>query len=190
MNDWAINESGPLTKAEILGNAAIVRDYFAEDWSAEAVSALLANMEVESGINPARWENDNIGNLVGGFGLVQWTPATKLFDWIDEEHPGESYDNGNIQLARISYELENGLQYSPTKPFKETFQEWVMSEKPPGYLAAAFLCNYERAKNTGIGAQLSRAKLAEKWYTTITGNTPKRWIPPALIILMKRSDYN
>ena len=168
-------------------NAEIIKDYFdGEGQSINAISAIVGNMQAESGVNPGRWENDIVGNLAGGFGLVQWTPATKLRNWIDLEFGDGDYTNGDHQLARIIFELENGLQYSPAKGFNETFKEWSISNKKPGYLAAAFLCNYERAADTGWGAQIKRARIAEKWYQAFTGQNPGKWIPPGLICAMKK----
>ena len=187
MSNWVVNENGAIGSEGMSNNSDIIKDYFYDNgWTMNAIAAIVGNMQVESGINPGRWENDDIGNLSAGFGLVQWTPATKLRDWIDSEYGSEDYTNGDYQLERIIYELNNGLQYSPSKGFNETFSEWTISNKNPGYLAAAFLCNYERAANTGWGAQISRARIAEKWYQTFTGENPGKWIPPGLICAMKK----
>lgn len=187
MSSWVVNENGTIGSDGMSNNANIIKDYFYDNgWTMNAIAAIVGNMQVESGINPGRWENDDVGNLSGGFGLVQWTPATKLRDWIDLEFGDKDYTNGDRQLERIIFELQNGLQYSPAKGFKETFYEWSISNKKPGYLAAAFLCNYERAANTGWGAQISRARIAEKWYQTFTGENPGKWIPPGLICAMKK----
>lgn len=187
MSDWIVNERGQISSAGMANNAYIIRQFFTETgWTINSISAIVGNMQAESGINPGRWENDYVGNLSGGFGLVQWTPATKLRNWIDKTYGDEDYTNGDHQLDRIIFELENGLQYSPAKGFKETFSEWSVSNKKPGYLAAAFLCNYERAADTGWGAQIKRARIAEKWYQTFTGQDPGKWIPPGLICAMKK----
>lgn len=187
MSSWVVSESGAIGLEGMSNNAAIIRTYFTDyGWTINAIAAIVGNMQAESGVNPGRWENDNIGNLSGGFGLVQWTPATKLRNWIDLEFGDGDYTNGDHQLDRIIFELEDGLQYSPAKGFKETFSEWSTSNKKPGYLAAAFLCNYERAANTGWRAQIKRARIAEKWYETFTGENPGKWIPPGMICVMKK----
>lgn len=187
MSNWVVNESGAIGPAGMANNANIIKDYFQNSgWTINAIAAIVGNMQAESGINPARWENDDVGNLSGGFGLVQWTPATKIRKWILETYGAADYDNGDYQIARIIYELDNGLQYSPAKGFNESFSEWSTSNKKPGYLAAAFLCNYERAADTGWGAQIRRARIAESWYQTFTGQNPGKWIPPGLICAMKK----
>lgn len=187
MSDWVLNEYGVISRIGMENNASIIREFFSgKGWSINAISAILGNMERESGINPARWQNDDVNNLSGGFGLVQWTPATKIIDWIASVY-GDNYTNGDYQLERIQYELENGLQYAPTKDFKETFSEWAASNKNPGYLAAAFLCNYERAADTGWNAQMKRAKMARQWHIFLTGSDPGGWIPSGLLIIIKKS---
>lgn len=196
MSDWHTNEYGTISTSEMEDNALIIHNVLsAQGWSDNAISAILGNMEIESGINPARWENDDVGNTSGGFGLVQWTPATKLFDWVDEYFyegylPNTSYDSGYNQLERILYELRNGIQYAPTAAYKESFREWSVSDKNPGYLAAAFMLNYERPLDQKWGAQIKRAKNARKWHIFITGTDPGGWIPPAMLITCKKSVDN
>lgn len=187
MNKWVVNENGTISYEGMANNVGIMRTYFSDSgWSINAISAIAGNMQAESGINPGRWENDYVGNLKGGFGLVQWTPATKLRNWIDLVYGDGNYTDGYHQLRRIIYELDNGLQYSPSKGFKESFPEWSISHKKPGYLAAAFLCNYEKAADTGWAAQIKRARIAESWYKTLTGEDPGKWLPPGLICAMKK----
>ena len=187
MNNWIVNENGTIGSAGMANNANIIKDYFNNNgWTINAIAAIVGNMQAESGINPARWENDDVGNLSGGFGLVQWTPATKIRNWILKTYGVADYTNGDYQISRIIYELDNGLQYAPAKGFNESFSEWSTSNKKPGYLAAAFLCNYERAADTGWGAQIRRARIAESWYQTFTGQNPGKWIPPGLICAMKK----
>lgn len=193
MSDWIANEYGSIGQSGMENNAVIIDEYFTMlGWTKNAISAILGNMQPESGINPSRWENDNIGNTSGGFGLVQWTPATKLILWVNSQYddgmlPSDDYKDGYNQLDRIRYEVDNGLQYSPTKNFKETFREWTTSDKNPGYLAAAFMKNYERPLNQSWKVQIQRAKNARQWYIFLTGLDPGGWIPPGLFALLKKS---
>lgn len=193
MNNWVTNEHGVIDQAGMENNALIINEYFSLlGWTPNAISAILGNMQAESGINPARWESDNIGNLDGGLGLVQWTPATKLILWIYEQYaqgllPYDNYLDGANQLERIRYEVENGLQYAPTAQFKETFSEWTTSDKNPGYLAAAFMKNYERPLKQGWDVQMKRAKNARRWYIFLTGDDPGEWMPAGMIACFKKA---
>ena len=194
MNNWITNESGTIGQSGMENNALIIRDYFAlTGWSVNAISALLGNMQPESGINPARWENDIVGNLSGGFGLVQWPPATKLINWVEVQYsdgvlPSNDYTDGFNQLARIEYEVNNNIQYYPTATFKENFREWTTSNKNPGYLAAAFMKNYERPLDQSWNVQIQRAKNARQWHIFLTGIDPGGGIPSGLLALLKKSN--
>ena len=88
-------------------------------------------------------------------------------------------------MERIIYELENHLQWISTSLYPMTFREFSQSDKPPAYLAQAFLYNYERPK---VKPQPARSKQAEYWYQYITGHeppTPVGDIPIWLLFKMK-----
>lgn len=64
--------------------AKTIWDYLvSQGWSKTAVAGLLGNMQSESGIIADRWESDIVGNMSGGYGLVQWTPASKYINWAN-----------------------------------------------------------------------------------------------------------
>lgn len=196
MSNWIVNEYGSIGVEGMQNNARIIDEYFTMlGWSKNAIAAILGNMEAESGINPARWENDDIGNLSDGFGLVQWTPATKLITWIEGQYiigelPSNNSYDGTNQLTRIIYELNNDLQYAETRLFPESFREWTVSGKNPGYLGAAFMANYERPEKQNYGVQIQRAKNARKWYIFLTGVDLGAWIPPGFLAILKKSVDN
>lgn len=162
MSFYAVN--GYITEAQMEHNATIIYDYFTGmGWTVESVCGMLGNMESESGINPGVYQNRlNPPNLDLGFGLVQWTPATKFLDWS-----GGSED-GYKQLERIVYEFENEIQFAPTVKYPMTFEEFVESKLSPYNLALIFQVNYERnGKEDAV-----RGRRAEKWYTYFTGENP------------------
>jgi hypothetical protein len=145
----------------------LVYNLHSRGWSLEACSGMLGNMQTESTINPGIWQDLKEGNMDGGFGLVQWTPARDFIAWCESE--GLPYANGDTQCDRFEFELENHLQYYPTTRFPETFAQFKESTKSPYYLGQAFCANYERPKAPDLDA---RGKQSEFWYEYITGNTP------------------
>ena len=186
MNSWIVKESEPLTLAEMENNVAILWNFFGSSgWSANAVAALAGNMEAESTINPGRWESDIIGNLSGGFGLVQWTPATKFREWVDSTYGNRDYTNGEYQMQRVVWEMNNNTQFYPTSAYPESFPEWSVSTKAPGYLAEAFLINYERPSDQSLSVKAYRAKLANKWYEYITGLPAPNYLAIPIWLLFK-----
>lgn len=162
-----ISKNNYLTKTEQENNAYELTMFFKKQqpqWTSEAIAAMLGNMESESSINPGIWENLDEGNLAGGLGLVQWTPATKIINWA-----GDSWQDGTKQCERIIYELENDLQWAMNDDYPLTFLEFTQSTDDPYYLAAVFLNNYERPADI---LQPWRGDQALKWYELV-----KNWFP-------------
>lgn len=161
-----------LSQSEMINNAKLIYSYFTSlGWTVEAISAMLGNMETESTINPNIWEGLNV-DTSKGYGLVQWTPATKYINWA-----GSDYENGNKQCERIQFEMVNGLQWfsneeAPTIEPPLTFREFSQSKADVRTLANYFLWYYEHPSNVN---QPIRGSQALKWYEILggtNGNTP------------------
>lgn len=174
---WGDTEdsSHALSMAQMQINSTFIYLYLRnEGWSDYAIAGILGNMEWESSMNPGRWQSNNVGNLSGGYGLVQWTPASNYINWATGDY--STMDNN---LDRIIYELNNNLQYYPTADYPETFSEFTTSNKTPYYLACAFAWNYERSAVVISGTpeeqealRQRRGNSANYWYTFLTGNNP------------------
>lgn len=141
-----LSESKSLENAQQVVNYLFTAD---KDWSKESIAALLGNMRHESSINPNMyeygydWEDDR------GYGIVQWTPRSKFWDWAVSQ--GLDPELGESQLARIDYEVENNIQWiAADKIDNLTFTEFrtnsrgLMVEE----LTAAFTWGYERPNTT------------------------------------------
>lgn len=176
MSNW-VSRDAYLTSEEVHNNARCFYTHMLNDgWSVNAICAMLGNIEAESGINPGKWEDGHSGNKNYGFGLVQWTPASKLFNWIEDAYGVEDYDDGDLQMDRLYYERETSTQYAPTSAYPLSFAEFAYSDEPPAYLAEAFLMNYERPYIPDSATESLYKKLrganAEYWYKYLTGNDP------------------
>lgn len=163
-----ISKNAYLTLSEMQENANYIRGYLEnEGWTLQAISGMLGNMQTESTINPGIWQNLQV-NVKNGFGLTQWTPATKLINWAKDE--GLTYNDIDTQLQRILYEVpREGLQWIKTKAYPLSFEEFTHSEETPAYLAQAFLKNYERPKKQN---QPKRSTQATYWYEYLSGEEP------------------
>jgi hypothetical protein len=126
---------------------------------------MLGNMQVESSLNPGRWQSDDVNNTSMGFGLVQWTPATNILNWCNNAGLDASEMDSN--LARIIYELENGLQWIATSEYNLSFKEFSKSTANVDYLTTAFLKNYERA---GVEVLDKRIQNANNWFSYLKEN--------------------
>lgn len=144
-----INNTRPLTEEESKNNWLAFWQFFkSKGWTANAVSGILGNSYYESTVNPNRWEGDiPFAEPVAsrGYGLVQWTPWTKIIDWLKEKgyYPDVS-KFGQGECERIQWEMENNQQWIATTTYPESFREFSVSTKDPYTLAIEFLANYER----------------------------------------------
>lgn len=168
-NIW-VSKNAYLSTAEQQNNARCIWNWFGTNgWTLNAVAAMLGNMQTESTINPGIWENLT-ADYSRGFGLVQWTPATKFINWA-----GANATNGNTQCARIQWEMLNGEQWfanpevSPSNP-PITFEEFSVSELDPETLANYFIWYYEHPANPN---QPARATQARTWYNLLSGVEPE-----------------
>ena len=81
-----------------------------------------------------------------GYGLVQWTPRSKYWDWAVSN--GLDPYSGNSQLARINYEVDNNIQWiAKDSVFNGlTFAEFRTNSRglTVNELTEAFTWGYER----------------------------------------------
>lgn len=161
-----ISSNQYLSVAQMTDNAQYILDYFAaRGWTKNAVCGVLGNMQSESTINPGLWQNRDEGNTRLGFGLVQWTPATKYISWAESN----GYSIGDIkgQCERIIYEVNNNIQWQKVTT-SMTFREFTQSTSSVETLAELFELNYEQHAGA---VQPARKTQARYWYDTLTGGS-------------------
>ncbi|WP_314068439.1 phage tail tip lysozyme [uncultured Vagococcus sp.] len=127
-------------------------------WNTRAIAGMLGNMESESWINPDQHETSG----GGGYGLVQWTPASKLIDWCNAN--GLDYKTVESQCMRIQYEVDNNLQWfaNPQRPDLEYISFSTFTYLADEKIAAEyFIAFYEHPANPN---QPIRAQQATAWY--------------------------
>ena len=139
-----------------IANAQFIYQFFRDlGWTSESIAGMLGNIHAESGV-VADIDERSGG---GGYGIVQWTPKSKLVDWANARNL--NYRTLTAQCKRIQWELENSYQFYPTAAFPYTFKEFTRSTKDPAYLAMAFLQNYERPFESN---QPQRGIYATGWF--------------------------
>lgn len=166
-----ISNNTYLTLAQMKGNAQYILDYLIQrDCTKNAICAMLGNMQSESTINPGLWQNRDEGNLRLGFGLVQWTPATKYIQWAEDR----GYQKGDItgQLERILYERDHNLQWQKVTT-RMTFREFLTSSADVQYLAELFELNYEQHAGA---VQPARKTQALYWFNMLDASDNKNEI--------------
>lgn len=142
-----------------------------KQWTLNAIAGMLGNMQAESAINPGRWQSDNVGDLEGGYSLVQWTPASKYINWLSQGQDPSEMDNA---ISRILWEVENNEQWIATSSYNYSFKEFTQSTDTPYNLAMAFIANYERPENPN---QPERGDNANYWYEYLSGEKPPEPTP-------------
>lgn len=151
-----------LSRSEQKENAQYIMTYLLKQgWTKNAIAGMLGNMETESTINPGIWQSLRSGWTSGGFGLVQWTPATKYIDWAKDR--GLDYKKMDSNLKRILYEVDKNIQWINKNM---TFKEFTKSKKSANELGLMFLKYYERPANPN---QPNRGTQAEYWYSALSG---------------------
>lgn len=152
-----------LKQHERLANARYIYKYLSDNgWKSNAIYAALGNMEKESTINPGKWQDYNNTEL--GYGLTQWSPATKLTKWLN----GKEKSDIDNQLSRIIYEVAHDTEqwtkgnHSPAM----TFAEFTTSTKDCSELAEYFVRCYEN-NNASATSIAERQTNAQKWSTLI-----------------------
>lgn len=159
----AVNPAELMTAAYVtnytqqqINNASYINSYFtSRGWTAQSVAGMLGNMVSESGLQPNLWEYGG----GGGYGLVQWTPATSMMSWC--RNNGHDYTSLEGQCAYIQYQMTHGLQFYPSRYSGMTAYQYMHSTLSPYSLALIFLANFERPANPN---QPSRGQQAQYWY--------------------------
>lgn len=160
-----ISENRYLSVDEMKINAQWILNYFTQKgWTKNAICGMLGNMQSESTINPGIWESLNEGNINGGFGLVQWTPASKIINWCNSFTPQKDYHNIQSQCERILWESQNEEQWLQNKPM--SFKDFTTSTDTPENLAQVFIANYERPAEPN---QPQRSTQARYWFDNLEG---------------------
>lgn len=151
-------------------------------WTVEAVCGLLGNVQIESGVNPWRYQYDSIQSRSsaqtwgGGYGLVQFTPCRKYqqdsramamtgYGPNYSDQTG-SNDDGTAQLRFI----DQYADYEPDLPsYPMTYAEYKASTLSADYLAEVWFYNYERGDPTSLQ---QRKDAALYWYSVLQGTPP------------------
>lgn len=156
-----------LSEKEMYENAKYIWNKLkAFGWHNNAVAGLLGNTHVESGHNPGIWEGLNPNDANRGFGLVQYTPATMI--WNHASSVGKNAGSMDYQLELIDDDQFG--HWIPTDAYDFSYSAYKSnSVNLDEYeLADAFLKNFERPANQN---QPLRGSHAEYWLRKFSGTS-------------------
>lgn len=162
-----------LTRSQMEANVTVLYNVVSHNyptWSINAIAALCGNAQSEGALNPNQWQYGLNKNPNGGYGLWQWTPATKFLNWAAQN----GYPKNDIlhQVIRLNYERQSGIQYYKTPNYNFSFTEFLEGDYSVDTLARAWLYNYERPKDPEASEEV-RVSNSENWYEFLTGKTPE-----------------
>lgn len=127
--------------------------------SEKQAAGVMGNMWSESSM---KWNIHQIGGG-GGYGLVQWTPGSKLKDILKK---GGKKDNMENQVWALLHQL------SGKGPHAEGAAGADLKKQKTVYGATrSFLKKYERAADTSDANAKRRNKKSEEYYKAFTGDT-------------------
>ena len=193
---YVVTDSAPgwtLYGSEQTNNAQCVADKLSryrfngsEHITKEAMAGIVANMTWESGLNPGQWEIGYNYDPNSGFGLAQWTPSTKISNYIGSTDPDLMAD-GDMQ---VDYLLDTPAQWSTTYvdmntgysayydvtvPILPTMEDYFRSTDSPEDLAVAWMVYWERG-NALYAHFTERRQYADYWYNNLDYSYVPIWL--------------
>ena len=183
---------------EQLENMMMITSYMHTHTSATdaCIAGIIGNMVRESTLNPNLWQN-GIGVTSGGYGLVQWTPATKYLNssYCPSDYATNATANGEGQMECLVYGIEHtwdqpGGEWAPSYDgYSYTYQQFYALTDPEE-ACKAFLHQYERAGVAALNDRLTAAVWVFNHMTTwgeIGVNHPTdRFTNKMLLMMSKR----
>ena len=159
-------------------------------WTENSASAVLGNFQVESYINPGQWEIGYNYDRSRGFGLGQWTPSTKISNYIGStdrdamadgakqimfllSQPGQYSTHYLDPDGSSSYYNETGL------PYISSMAEFSQSNASITDLTKLWAICWERPGSTYYTSSIaSRISHADHWKNEFSGSEPEPPTPP------------
>ena len=138
---------------------------------------LLGNLQQESTINPGLWQNRTVGR--GGFGIAQWTPASKLTNWLRPQGLPDYDMVGQLRWIK-EYTIPYGQWQRKAYPYNVDFMTWVTySGDDLTWATVCFEMCWEQAGNAQMQ---NRIRYAKQWADYVGSDhpipDPGPWTPP------------
>ena len=150
-------------------NAQYIYDYFVgRGFTPEATCGMIGNFQAESSVQPDIWQYGMPQwGPETGYGIAQWTPATKLTDWCDAH--GYDWSTLEGQCACLYNEMTNPTnnQWELRYPYRiVTRAQYIHSTQSAYELGVIFCWNFE---DPSTQTAMLRGDYAQNWYNTLSG---------------------
>lgn len=179
-NYWPL---GSYNSATVLENATeIYNQMTSAGWTHNAACAALGNLAHESGMNPGQWQGGYFENFSGGFGLAQWTPATRISNYCGSRAESDMSDgamqmryllNNNPTQWSTYYINSSGYSsyYKITVPYYGSFAAFQNGTASVADMTAAYMVCWERPA-AQYAALSTRQQYAAYYDEYFGGSTP------------------
>ena len=149
-------------------NAELVYNYLSfNGWSHNSICAVLGNMAVESYLNPGK-SQDGGG---GGFGLVQWDPASRYLDWAKVNGYSANSLVGQMEFLMFDIKPKEQSTWFDRKYINSSYagyymssSAFIISNQSVEYLTQVFLHSYERAGVSHLDRRLRAANYYDQYF--------------------------
>lgn len=191
---WHVQATEGFTRTtpEAIDNATQIYNILASrGWTVNAVCGVLGNMQAESGLNPWRWQNDEIlastdtheltNHTRHAYGLPQFDTASKYIDNAKNiagygpnfsDKAGSLYDG----YAQTVY-IDEHADYYSSNAYPIEYNDYKKLTYSGGYCAVVWLYNYERPE-VPSASQAAREEAGNYWFSVLGGTAPVDPDPP------------
>lgn len=159
-------------------------------WTENSASAVLGNFQVESFINPGQWEIGYDYDRSRGFGLGQWTPSTKISNYIGSTDRDAMADGAKQIMFLLSQPGQYSTHYLDTDgsssyynetglPYISSMAEFSQSNASVTDLTKLWAICWERPGSTYYTSSITnRISHANHWKNEFSGSEPEPPTPP------------
>lgn len=161
-----------------------------QGWTEEAAAAVLGNFQYESFLNPAQWEIGGNYSYSYGTGLGQWTPATKISDYVGSRDKDKMAEGAKQMMYFVSHPEQYSTYYlnpdgSSTYynesglPYITNMDDFSHSTATVEELTRLWAITWERPSSSAYNNSKSeRIRHADHWYNIFHGSSPVPPTPP------------
>lgn len=158
-------------------------------WTENSASAVIGNFQSESALNPGQFEHGKNYSMSDGFGLGQWTPATKISNYIGSTNKDDMADGAKQMLYFISHPGQystyflnpdgSSRYYSETGlPYITNMADFSQSNASISDLTKLWAICWERPGSAEYHRSIStRINRASHWFNEFSGS-PTPPTPP------------
>lgn len=131
---------------------SLARAFAKAGYSRASTAGVLGVIQFESGMNPAQEQIGEPDPMLRGYGLNQWTPRSKIRDWMDANHVSGEDSDADVQIrmlvATAQTDFNNhflaAVRAEGHEPTDNDLRTWWLKADNPEDAAVAWMAGYGR----------------------------------------------